>query len=146
MSGWPHLPTCGSPPTPFARQLIRFMVSQHRRTRPWDSLSETTWGMRRSLRPWAERQARLLRHCLIGQADLDNIAEELDGLSRSEPGELRSCLTLIILHVLKLTYQPERASRSWTNTVHRERRNLERLLHDSPSFDSHLVALFEEAF
>ena len=95
---------------------------------------------------WAERQARLLRSRLVHQADLDNIAEELEGLSRSERRELRSCLTLIILHMLKLTYQPERASRSWTNTVHRERRNLERLLQDSPSLNAHLAALFQEAF
>lgn len=95
---------------------------------------------------WAEGQARLLRRGLADQADLENIAEELDGLSRAERRQLRSCLTLIIMHMLKLAYQPERASKSWLNTIHRERRHLERFLEDSPSLKAHLPKLFLEAY
>jgi hypothetical protein len=103
-------------------------------------------GYEQDFAAWAQAQARLLRNRLLQQADLDNIAEELEGLSRSERRELRSCLTLIILHLLKLVHQPERASRSWVNSIHRERRNYERLLQDSPSLKAHETLLFQEAY
>ena len=66
---------------------------------------------------WSFEQARLLRSGQAQRADLANIAEELETWGRSEAAALRSSLRLIVLHVLKLQAQPERATRSWHGTT-----------------------------
>lgn len=47
-------------------------------------------------------------HRIPGDAG-DPIAEEIDSRGRSEKRELISRLTILLLHVLKEQYQPERA-------------------------------------
>ena len=95
---------------------------------------------------WSFEQARLLRSGHAQAADLANIAEELETLGRSEAAALRSSLRLIILHLLKLTVQPERATRPWHGTIVRERNNAERTLKENPSLKAKLPALYAEAY
>lgn len=113
--------------------------------------------MNRELRPpparydedfhrWSFEQAQLLRDGRFDALDLANIVEELDTLGRSEAAALRSSLRLVILHLLKLTHQPARASRSWRSTVVRERNNAARRLAENPSLKGRLPALFAEAY
>ena len=68
---------------------------------------------------WSHEQAQLLREGRFDALDRINIVEELETLGRSEAAALRSSLRLIILHLLKLTHQPERASRSWRSSTTR---------------------------
>jgi SRSO17 transposase len=95
---------------------------------------------------WAHNQAALLRSGRIADADLANIAEELETLGRSEVHALRSHLKQIICHLLKLAHQPERATRSWINTVARARQDVEILLDENPSLRSRLSDIFEKAW
>ena len=95
---------------------------------------------------WSHEQAQLLRDGHLDALDRANIAEELDTLGRSEAAALRSSLRLIILHLLKLTHQPARASRSWRSTIVRERNNVERRLAENPSLKAKLPVLFAEAY
>ena len=95
---------------------------------------------------WSHEQAQLVRDGRFDALDRDNIAEELDTLGRSEAAALRSSLRLIILHLLKLAHQPERASRSWRSTIVRERNNAERRLAENPSLKAKLPMLFAEAY
>lgn len=94
---------------------------------------------------WAHDQAALLRDGRVRDADLVNIAEELETLGRSEAHALRSHLKQIICHLLKLAHQPERASRSRVNTVARARQDVEILLEDNPSLRTRLPEIFEKA-
>ncbi|MCW6507604.1 DUF29 domain-containing protein [Lichenifustis flavocetrariae] len=94
---------------------------------------------------WTQDQAQLLRSGQLREADIDNIAEELESLGRSEANALRSHLKQIICHLLKLAHQPERATRSWTNTIARARQDVEDILEDNPSLRSRLPALFDKA-
>jgi hypothetical protein len=94
---------------------------------------------------WAQDQAQLLREGRLREADLDNIAEELETLGRSEAHALRSHLKQIVCHLLKLTHQPERASRSWTNTIARARQDVADLIEENPSLRPRLGELFAKA-
>lgn len=94
---------------------------------------------------WAEDQARLLRTGRVHKADLDNIAEELETLGRSEAHALRSHLKQIVYHLLKLVHRPERAARSWTNTIARARQDVVILLEENPSLRSRLDDTFAKA-
>lgn len=66
-------------------------------------------------------------------------------MGRSEANALRSHLKQIICHLLKLAHQPERATRSWINTVARARQDVEILLDDNPSLRSRLPEIFAKA-
>ena len=94
---------------------------------------------------WAHDQAALLRSGRAADADLANIAEELETLGRSEVHALRSHLKQIICHLTKLAHQPERATRSWINTVARARQDVEILLEENPSLRSRLPEIFDKA-
>jgi hypothetical protein len=88
---------------------------------------------------WAVEQARAVREA--GKArlstplavDWENIAEELDGLARSEARELRSRYTTLLLHLLKWQNQPKKRARSWQDTIGRERDEIPLHLRDNPS-------------
>jgi hypothetical protein len=58
--------------------------------------------------------------------DLNHLIEEIEDLSKRERDKLRSSLELVIMHLLKWVYQPQKRSRSWQVTIGRERLNIAR--------------------
>ena len=50
---------------------------------------------------WANEQGALLRAGKLSDADIANIAEEIESMGRSEKRELVSRLTVLLLHLLK---------------------------------------------
>jgi hypothetical protein len=89
---------------------------------------------------WALHSARLLREGKLTQLDAEHIAEELEGMSASERRELLNRLQVLLLHLLKHQYQPERRSKSWRLTINHQRTAIERLLEQSPSLKTLLNA------
>ena len=89
---------------------------------------------------WAMQNARLLREGKLTQLDAEHIAEELEGMSASERRELLNRLQVLLLHLLKYQYQPERRSKSWLLTMSHQRTAIERLLEQSPSLTGLLDA------
>ena len=92
---------------------------------------------------WTEAQAAVLRRAAETKSNLPldwlNLAEEVESLGRSQRRELRSRLATIIEHLLKLEYSPATEPRlGWIETIGRERREIERLLEDSPSLRGEL--------
>ena len=83
---------------------------------------------------WTIEQAALLRGRRLSEADLENIAEELDALGRSEKRELVSRLEVLLMHLLKWNAQPVFRGTSWRLTIEEQRRELHGLLRDNPSF------------
>ena len=95
---------------------------------------------------WYWEQAKLLRSGKAAQADLANIAEELEDMGRSEAKELRSSLRLILSHLLKWQHQPDNRSDSWHDTIDRERDHAALCLEDNPSLRGKLPELFAKAY
>jgi hypothetical protein len=95
---------------------------------------------------WAMQQAALLRERRLDELDVENVAEEIESLGRSEASELRSCLRIILGHLLKWQYQPTRRSKSWRNTIGRERDNYELILEENPGLKSRQLELFARAY
>lgn len=60
-------------------------------------------------------------------------------MSKRERDRLLSSLQLIVHHLLKWDYQPQRRSRSWLETVEVERSNIKSYLKDSPSLKRFLT-------
>jgi hypothetical protein len=95
---------------------------------------------------WARQNAELLRSGRIAEADLEHIAEEIEGLSKSERHKLYSRLLRLIEHLLKWEFQPERRGASWRRTIILQRRGLKRVLKENPSFRPIVAQLATEAY
>jgi hypothetical protein len=87
---------------------------------------------------WANTQAALLRAGNLDAADIENIAEEIESMGRSEKRELVNRLTVLLLHLLKWQYQPVRRGASWRASIRIQRRDLAEHLIDNPSLKSKL--------
>jgi len=93
---------------------------------------------------WAFEQARRIR---AGEAvDIENVAEELEDLGRSEQDKLESYLRVLMIHLLKWQFQPSHRSRSWELTIKEQRRRVARVLRDNPSLKSLLAESLVEAY
>lgn len=82
---------------------------------------------------WVEQQVKLIQQKQYDQVDWDNIIEEIEDLSKRERDKFLSAIRLIIHHLLKWEYQPEKRSNSWLIKIRRERNNLTFYLEDTPS-------------
>lgn len=91
---------------------------------------------------WAETMADLLAAGNFTALDIENLVEEVRDLSKRERDRLLSSLRLIVHHLLKWDYQPQRRSRSWLATIQRERANINSYLEDSPSLKRFLADEF----
>ena len=95
---------------------------------------------------WANEQAALLRAGRVAEADVENIAEEIESMGRSEKRELVNRLTVLLVHLLKWRYQPSLRGRSWTLTIGQQRRRLVKLLDANPSLKSQLNEALADAY
>jgi hypothetical protein len=82
---------------------------------------------------WSFDQARLLRARCFDLLDLEHLAEEIEDVGKSEQRELTSRMAILIGHLLKWKYQPERRGSSWEKTIKAQRKELDYALNESPS-------------
>ena len=91
----------------------------------------------RDFHAWCMAQAAHLRGrarpSINDELDYTNLAEEIEGLARSDQHAIRSHLKILLLHLLKWQYQPERRSESWDNSIANARDEIEALVEYSPS-------------
>ena len=95
---------------------------------------------------WAMEQAELLRAGKLSAADIEHIAEEIESMGRTEKRELVSRLAVLLMHLLKWKFQPERRSKSWTATISIQRCDLADHLIDNPSLKAGLPDAIKGAY
>jgi hypothetical protein len=95
---------------------------------------------------WSLEQARLLREGRLGEIDAENIAEEILDVGRTEYDKLESALRVLLMHMLKWDYQPDRRTRSWENTIREQRYRAERQLRENPSLKPRLDDAVREGY
>lgn len=88
---------------------------------------------------WANEQAQLLRAGRFDLLDIAHIAEEIEDVGKSEQRELASRMAVLIAHLLKWHYQPERRGTSWESTIRTQRRALALRLKRTPSLKAMLA-------
>ncbi|MBC8121201.1 MAG: DUF29 domain-containing protein [Gemmatimonadaceae bacterium] len=91
---------------------------------------------------WTLEQAALLKAGRWHRLDIENLVEEIESLGRAERRELRNRLVVLVGHLLKWQFQPDRRSNSWQATITGQRREILELLLEQPSLKSYL----DEAF
>lgn len=87
---------------------------------------------------WANRQAELLRAGKLEEADLAHIADEIESMGKTEKRELISRLIVLIHHLLKWQYQPDKRTRSWRLSIEGQRLDVRAHLADNPSLRAQL--------
>lgn len=95
---------------------------------------------------WANEQAALLRAGKLNAADIENIAEEIESMGRSEKRELVSRLTVLLMHLLKWQYQPLLQGPSWRTTIRIQRSRIIDHLADNPSLKSQISEAMIRAY
>ena len=95
---------------------------------------------------WANEQASLLREGRLSEADIENIAEEIESMGRSERRELVHRLTVLLHHLLKWQFQPVFRGARWRLTIEEQRYRLEDHLKDNPTLTSQLPQSMRDAY
>ena len=95
---------------------------------------------------WAMRNAELMRQGKSSEADLGNIAEELEGMGKAQRSQMESRLTVLLAHLLKWQFQPERRGKSWRLTIKEQRGRIARLLEKNPSLRSQVDEVMADAY
>ena len=88
---------------------------------------------------WAAEQAHLLRAGRFDLLDIEHIAEEIEDVGKSEQRELASRMAVLLAHLLKWQFQPERRGHSWENTIKLQREAIQRRLRKTPSLQPMLA-------
>ncbi len=73
---------------------------------------------------WLEAMAALVRRRELAELDLENLGEYLTDMARRDRREVRSRLVVLLAHLLKWEFQPEKRSRIWRTTMLNQRQEL----------------------
>jgi hypothetical protein len=87
---------------------------------------------------WTQVQANLLSQGQWAALDIENLVEEIESLGKQQKQELRNRLGVLIGHLLKWEYQPNRRSKSWVATIDLQRDEIIHILRENPSLKPYL--------
>lgn len=61
---------------------------------------------------WTQQQVELLRSGHLNELDIENLIEEIETMGRSETRAVESRLIVLLSHLLKWQFQPERRGKT----------------------------------
>lgn len=82
---------------------------------------------------WALRQAELIRQGRFAEIDVENVAEELEGVALTDRGYLEGYLETLLSYLLRYQLQPHLRTEDWRMGIEDQRRRAQNELKDSPS-------------
>jgi Domain of unknown function DUF29 len=95
---------------------------------------------------WLETTVEKLQSQDYANVEWENLIEEIADMGRSERRSLKSNLIVILVHLLKWQFQPEKRSGSWEGSIIEHRRRVKEALDDSPSLKSYIESIFAECY
>jgi hypothetical protein len=95
---------------------------------------------------WTQEQAKLIKERALDRLDLAHLFEEIESMGNQNKTELRSRISVLLMHLLKWKYQPELKSNSWYLTIANQRLDIADLIEDNPSLKHFLPELFAKAY
>ncbi|MEE2715867.1 MAG: DUF29 domain-containing protein [SAR324 cluster bacterium] len=95
---------------------------------------------------WTNQQSALLRSGNLAEADLDNLAEEIEDMGKNLRRELESRLKVLFIHLLKWQYQPGYRGNNWRYSIEEQRTELADHLQDNPSLRAKLPEAVERGY
>ena len=95
---------------------------------------------------WTAEAARLLREGRFQEIDIEHVAEEIEDMGKRDYREVLSRLALILQHLLKWQFQPDKRTGSWKTALINQRREIELVFEQSPSLRRAAVQLLPCAY
>lgn len=95
---------------------------------------------------WTRDQAELLQRGELGKLDRDHLREEIESLGISLQRALESYIANLLMHKLKIKYQPGNHTNSWDNSIKNADFQIQKLIKKNPSLKAYLPELFEDAY
>jgi hypothetical protein len=95
---------------------------------------------------WLEHQVSLLKADRWSEVDKENLIDEVESLGRSDFKAFVSAFEILLAHMLKWDFQPERRSRSWQGSILEHRQRIADELEDSPSYSSRIEEAVARAY
>ena len=95
---------------------------------------------------WLARQVELLRDGNLHLLDRDSLIDLLESMGRRDIRQLRRRFVVLLSHLLKMSRQSERHTRSWNSTVLTQQRELRSLLQDWPSLAARREEFLAETY
>lgn len=82
---------------------------------------------------WTQEQSDLLRTRHLLQLDFENLAEEVQSMDNRHKSAVSSNLRVVLMHLLKKSFQQDRQTRSWMSSIFEYRSRLQDAFTTSPS-------------
>lgn len=95
---------------------------------------------------WLDQQVDFLKTKQFDKLDINNLIDEVEAVSKSDKRSLVSHLANLMMHLLKIQYQPKLKSRFWESSVYNARLSFLEILEKSPSMSQFMEEIFEKAF
>jgi hypothetical protein len=95
---------------------------------------------------WSNEQAQRLRLLKPDGIDWENVAEEIESLGRSDKRAVGSNLNVVLKHLIKWRYQPDKRSASWQVSSNEHRDRLQTILRESPSLASTPASILQREY
>ncbi|MBD1925776.1 DUF29 domain-containing protein [Trichocoleus sp. FACHB-90] len=95
---------------------------------------------------WIQTTAQQLKEGRFKEIDIISLIEEIESMGKSEKRELKIRLIILLMHLLKWQYPPEKRSASWRSTITEQRICIEGLLEDSPSLQPLISEVFDDCY
>ena len=95
---------------------------------------------------WLRQTAKLISQGEFSEVDTVNLVEEIEDMGKREKRAVESNLTVLLAHLLKYKYQPQKRSNSWTGTIIEHRRRIKKAFRDSPSLKQYFYDIFEATY
>jgi hypothetical protein len=99
------------------------------------------------LAAWCQDTVSKLKQKRFDQIDIDSLVEEIEGLAGRDRRELENRLEVLLSHLLKRLYVDSlNEYRGWELTIREQRKQIQRLLKQSPSLRNTLTEVFPDVW
>jgi hypothetical protein len=95
---------------------------------------------------WLDTTVNDLINGNFEQINVECLVAELESIGKSEKSALDSNLVILLMHLLKYKYQPQKQSDSWRNSIVEHRRRILRSFKHSPSLKRYFDQVFDECY
>jgi hypothetical protein len=82
---------------------------------------------------WIQHNIALLKQGKLNEINIDILIDELESMAKRDKRELTSRLMILIAHLLKWQFQPDKQSSSWQGSIDEQRIQIIEQLEESPS-------------
>ena len=95
---------------------------------------------------WTRDQLKILKNGEFNNLDIGHMIEEIESLGNSEKNAIESHLIILLLHLLKIKYQPTMYCKSWENSVENAKFRIKRLVEKNPSLRTKVSEFLADAY